>query len=338
MQLGNENALWLLWSLPALGAFYAYCFYRKRQALKLFADDALLTRINSNVSRTRQLVKAVLLLAAAGAVVIALTRPAWNPQPEQVSRRGRDIVILLDVSRSMLARDIRPNRLERAKLAIGDLLQELQGDRIAIIAFAGFPVLKCPLTHDYGFARLALADITTAGVARGGSLIGDAIRMATDKVFDQQGRDFKDIILITDGEDHDSMPVEAAEHAGQAGIRIFAIGLGDPTEGSRIPADDATAAGQTTFLQYQGEQVWSKLDSRTLTDIVLATPGGKYLNVATGNFDLVELYRDLIAGSAQKQLEATTVLRYDEKFQIFLALALVLLVIEVLISERKRAS
>ena len=334
MRLENYDALWLLWLLPLLASLFAFSLYRKRRMLQRFAATELLNRLNLQMSTARQIFKALLLIVAAAAIIIALTQPAWNPRREKISRKGRDIVILLDVSRSMLAEDLKPNRLEQAKLAIGDLLDQLRGDRVGIIAFAGNSVIKCPLTQDYGFVRMVLADINVDSVTRGGTLIGDAIRKATDEVFDEQDRDFKDIILITDGEDHESLPVKAAEKAAQQNIRVFAIGLGNEQEGSRIPI--TTAAGEKTFLKYEGQEVWTHLDADLLRDIVFSTPGGQYVNVATGSFDLGELYKNLILSADRKQLEATTVARYDEKFQIFLVLALVLLVCEAMISERKK--
>lgn len=333
MRLANYEILWLLWGLPLLAALYSYSFYRKRQTLRRFAEPELLGRINVNVSLTRQLVKAGILILASMAVIIALTEPGWNPRPEKIKRQGRDLVVLLDVSRSMLAQDLYPNRLEHAKLAVGDLLNVLDGDRVAIVAFAGAHVLKCPLTQDYGFVRMALSDIGPQSISRGGTHIGDAIRMAHEELFEQQERDFKDIILITDGEDHESFPLEAAQKAAQDGVRIFAIGLGNDQQGSRIPVTSDT--GQKTFLKYQGQEVWSKLDSLTLGKMALAS-GGKFWSVGTGAFDLAELYLSAIATSGKKELESTTILTYDEKFQIFLALALGLLVLEAWVSERKK--
>jgi len=167
-----------------------------------------------------------LLIVGFVSIVIALTEPKWNPQAQRIKRQGRDVCILLDTSRSMLAEDIKPNRLERSKIAIRDLLETLKGDRIAIVTFAGNSTVKCPLTQDYAFVRMALADISTESSSRGGTMIGDAIRKATEEVFDKQSREYKDIILITDGEDHDSFPVQAAEKAAADGIRIIAVGLG----------------------------------------------------------------------------------------------------------------
>jgi len=338
MNLGNDNALWLLFLVPAvLVPAYAWCFWRKARTLRVLASHEMLARINNSVSLRKQVLKAMLLVLGFISIVVALTEPQWNPQPQQIRRKGRDVVILLDTSRSMLAEDLKPSRLERSKLAILDLLEVLAGDRIAIITFAGNATVKCPLTQDYAFVRMALADISTESTSRGGTMIGDAIRKAADEVFDKQSREYKDLILITDGEDHDSFPVQAAEKAAKEGVRIIAIGLGDDATGSRIPITGPD--GQTTFLKHQGQEVWSKLDSDTLREVAYATEGGKYLSVAPGTtMDLGRIYQDLIASAEGRELESMTMMKYDEKFQIFVGLAIVLLMSEVLVSERKRAA
>ncbi len=350
MNLGNDKALWLLFLVPAvLAPAYAWCFWRKARTLRALASHEMLAKINNTVSLRKQVLKAVLLVLGFTSIVVALTEPKWNPQPQQIRRKGRDVVILLDTSRSMLAEDIKPSRLERSKIAIGDLLEVLAGDRIAIITFAGNATVKCPLTQDYAFVRMALADISTESTSRGGTQIGDAIRKATDEVFDKQSREYKDLILITDGEDHDSFPVQAAQKAAKDGVRIIAIGLGDDATGSRIPItgpdgkgsptqNSALGGPQTTFLKYKGQEVWSKLDSDMLREVAYATEGGKYLSVAPGTtMDLGRIYQDLIASAEGRELESMTMMKYDEKFQIFIGLAIVLLMSEVLVSERKRA-
>ncbi|MBN1163673.1 MAG: VWA domain-containing protein, partial [Candidatus Krumholzibacteriota bacterium] len=263
-------------------------------------------------------------------------RPAWNPRPRTVQRSGRDIVFILDVSRSMVAEDLAPNRLEKAKYSIRDMIARLEGDRVALVVFAGTAVLKCPLTLDYGFFNLMLEDVDTESVSRGGTMIGDAIRKTLDEAFDDQEKKYKDIILITDGEDHDSFPVEAAEEAGRRGIRIIAIGLGEEYQGKRIPITDEK--GNRTFLTYQGQEVWSKLDATTLRKIANETPGGRYLNVATGTIDLGDVYAKLIAGEEKREIESKTIKLYEDKFQIFLSLAFLCLMAEVLVTERRRKS
>ncbi|MBN1125083.1 MAG: VWA domain-containing protein [Sedimentisphaerales bacterium] len=336
MRLGNYDALWLLFCIVVmLIPAYVWNFYRKRRGLRRLAESSLLGHINNSVSVGRQVFKMILLMITFAVIVIALTRPAWNPQPRPVKRQGRDVVILLDVSRSMLAEDLRPNRLERAKLAINDLIDRLGGDRIGIITFAGNSSVKCPLTQDYAFVRMVLDQLTTESTTRGGTNVGDAIRDAADKLFDEEERQYKDIILITDGEDHDSAPVDAAAKAGQIGIRIIAVGLGNETQGTRIPLYDER--GNRSFLTYEGREVWTKLDGKTLRDIATATPGGRYIPVETGTFDLGQIYEDLVTSAQKRELESMTAMQYDERFQVFLFLGIVILLWEALVSERRKA-
>ena len=334
MRLYQVEMLFLLWFVPLLLGLYVYAAHQRKKSLVRFVDAGLLGRLNTQLSLRRRWGKAVLLLVAYVFIILGLARPAWNPKPRQVERQGRDVVFMLDVSKSMLAEDLAPNRLERAKLAILDCLETLQGDRVGLIAFAGAAAVKCPLTLDYAFFRSMVEDISVNSITRGGTLIGDAIRMAVDQVFDEQEKQYKDIVLITDGEDHDSFPVQAAETAAQSGIRILAIGLGDETQGQRIPITDEN--GAKTFLKYQGQEVWSKLDAATLRQMVEKTSGGQYLNVATGAFDLGKIYQDLIASAEKKSLEAQTITLYEEKFQIFLALAFAGLLMESMFTERRK--
>lgn len=336
MNLGNDKALWLLFTVPVvLVPAYLWCFWRKAKTLRILANSEMLRKINTSVSLKKQIFKAFLLVAAFISIVAALTEPKWNPQAQKIKRKGRDVVILLDTSRSMLAEDIKPSRLERSKIAITDLMETLKGDRIAIVTFAGNSVIKCPLTQDYAFVRMALADISSESTSRGGTMIGDAIRKAVEEVFDRKSREYKDVILITDGEDHESFPVQAAEKAASEGIRIIAIGLGDEDQGSRIPITGPD--GEKSFLKYEGREVWSRLDGDTLRKVVYATEGGKYLSVEPGTtLDLGEIYEKLIAPAEKRELESVTMTRYDEKFQVFLALGIGLIICEVLISERKK--
>jgi len=339
MNLGNDKALWLLFAVPViLLPAYIWCFWQKARTLRVLAGREMLKKINNAVSIRKQIFKAFLLLAAFVSIVVALTEPKWNPQAQKIRRRGRDICILLDTSRSMLAEDIKPNRLQRSKIAISDLLETLAGDRVAIVTFAGNSVVKCPLTQDYAFVRMALADISVESTSRGGTMIGDAIRKATEEVFDRQSRKFKDIILITDGEEHEgyeSFPVQAAEKAAAEGIRIIAIGLGDENEGSRIPITGPD--GERTFMKYKGQEVWTRLGGDLLRNIVYVTEGGKFLSVGPGTtLDLGQIYENLIASAEKRELESATMLTYDQRFQIFVALALILLICEAFINERRK--
>ena len=331
----NVDILWLLFvAVFVLVPLYVWAFWRKSRALSALAQSQLLKLINPATSISRQIFKAILLILGFCAIVVALARPAWNPHSKDVKSKGRDVVILLDTSRSMLAEDIKPNRLERARIAIADLLNSLEGDHIGMVTFAGSSSIKCPLTIDYGFMAMALADITTESSAMGGTKIGDAIRKATEEVFDQGDQHYKDIILITDGEDQESFPVEAARAAAEKGVRIIAIGLGDADQGTMIPTVDEYR--RKTFVKYQGEFVRSKLDEKTLLEVATASLDGRYLPVKTGTFDLDEVYNDIVSSAKKKDLESASMIEYDEKFQVFLALGLVLIFCEMLISERKK--
>jgi Ca-activated chloride channel family protein len=334
MHLGNVNALMLLWVVPGLVLLFIWAGLARRRALRAFVDAELLGRVRLTANPANRRWKAVLVIVAFSLIVFALARPAWNPKPQTVERRGRDIVFILDVSRSMLAEDLAPNRLERAKIAIKDMIGRLEGDRVALVAFAGSAVLKCPLTLDYGFFGLMMDDLSPSSVSRGGTMIGDALRKALDEAFDDQERKYKDIILITDGEDHDSFPIEAAEEAGERGVRIIAVGLGNENQGKRIPITDER--GNKTFLKYEGREVWSRLDAETLRKMVNATPGGRYLNVATGTIDLGNVYTSLIAGEEKREIESMTIKLYEEKYQIFLGFAVLLLAVELLVADRRR--
>lgn len=336
MHLGDVKMLYLLWLVPALVLLFAWAAARRRAALRRFVDDELLERIGLSQNRPARAWKASLFILAFSLVAFAAARPAWNPKPQTIERRGRDVMILLDVSKSMLAEDLAPNRLERAKIAIKDMVERLQGDRVGLIAYAGTAVLKVPLTTDYGFFSLVLDEIGVESVSRGGTKIGDAVRKTLDEGFDNEEKKYKDIILITDGEDHDSFPVEAAEEAAQKGVRLIAIGLGDENEGRRIPLTDER--GNRYYLTYNGQEVWSRLDASTLRKMANATPGGKYLNVATGAIDLGDVYLKLIASEEKREIETKTMQLYEEKFQIFLAMALVLLAAEAVVGERRRGA
>lgn len=328
--------LYLLWLLPLLVALILYAGWRRRQALERFAEPALLPQLSATLDHSRRRWKSFLLLAAFAFAVVALARPAWNPVEEQVQRRGRDVVFLLDVSKSMLAEDLAPNRLGRAKLAILDAVDRIQGDRVALVVFAGTAVVKCPPTYDYGFFRMAVQDVSVNSVSRGGTLIGDAIRTTISQVLTDSTRGHRDLVLITDGEDHESVPLEAARQLGQMGVRLIAIGLGDENQGRRIPITGAD--GRRHFLQYQGREVWSRLDAETLRKMVNETPGGRYLNVATGTIDFGDVYLKLIASAEQTDLGTARFRHYEEKYQIFLTVAFLLLCFEIAMRERKRAA
>jgi uncharacterized protein YegL len=333
VQFDHPGYAHFLWLVPVLGAVFAYGFWRKQHGLRVFATANLLDVLVPGVSRARQYVKAGLVLAVAAFIALALTGPRWGVSYEPVQRKGVDIVIALDVSRSMLAEDIAPNRLGRAKLAIGDLLEQLQGDRVGLVTFAGEAVKKCPLTINYGSFKTTLAEVDTESTPRGGTLLGDAIRRAKDCFLDRV-KDHKVVILISDGEEHETdYPVEAARAAyDDDGIVVCTVGIGDVREGGRIPLVEN---GQRTFLKYDGQEVWSKMQPGVLQDMAV-NGGGMYLPAETGDFDLSKVY-DWVRNKLEvAEFETQYTQRYHAQFQWFAAAALLLVIAESWMTDRRR--
>jgi len=321
----------LLWAVAALLATIAYAFARKRRALARFATANVLGDLMPEVSLRRQWFKAALVLLALVTLIGGIIAPRWGMYWEEVPRRGVDIIFVLDVSRSMLAEDIAPNRLERAKQNIRDVLEVLGGDRVGLVTFAGMASLKCPLTVNYGSFRVALDEVGPQGAARGGTLLGDAVRVAADAFVDAVKK-YKVIVVLSDGEDQGSYPLEAARKVqADMGIKVFTIGIGDASEGARIPVE---AAGQKAYLQHEGQEVWSKMDPTTLQQMALAGDGA-YIPAGTRNIDLGRIYQERMAPAEQRDFESTRVQQYKVRYQWFAGLALVLLVIEMLVSERR---
>ena len=242
-----------------------------------------------------------------------------------VQAEGRDVVFLVDVSQSMLARDLNPNRLVQAQTAIKDTIDLLEGDRAALVAFAGSTVVMAPVTTDYAFLRRAADELSVNTVDRGGTMTGDALRKTMQFIFpDSEASDgYRDIILITDGEDQGSFPIQAAEAVGTKGLRVIGLGLGNETTGTRIPVTDPS--GTERFLMYKGKEVWSRLDSTTLRKMAAATPGGKYLNISRGSFDLASIYTELVKGADQRRYDSGDFEDYKNEYRIFLLPALILM-------------
>jgi Ca-activated chloride channel family protein len=326
--------LYLLWLVPALLVLYVYAFARKRHALALFIDLALAPQLLASVSRLRQWLKALCLVAAVACLVLALTQPQWGRHWQDVPRRGRDLIILLDVSRSMLAEDVAPNRLQRAKIDIKDLVQVLHqegGHRLGLVVFAGRASLQCPLTLDYAFFLQKLNEVGPDTAGRGGTLIGDAIRLALHG-FGTLDLNYKDIILITDGEDHDSFPLEAATAAAEQQVSIYTVGIGDPKTGTRIPIQDPQ--GGHAYVRYQGQEVRSRMHENLLLEMAQLT-GGAYVPAGTRAIELDRIYATYIAPKARRHLDVAARQRFVHRFQWFVLGALLFLITEMLVSERK---
>jgi len=328
--LGSPTWLHAAWAgLFALVIVWGAAAARRGGAARFAGGMA--GQLAGRTSAWRAIVSALALgLGLAGAAV-ALARPQGAPVLTPTTATGRDLVFVIDVSRSMLADDLKPTRLARAKLWINDLLGSIDGDRVALVAFAGSPVVKCPLTLDYAFFALALDDLSPQSVGRGGTNIGDALRaVASDVIGDDDSRPC-DIVLITDGEDQESFPVQAAEAAGQRGVRIIALGLGDESGGSRVMVPDES--GRESALEYGGKAVLSKQDASTLAGIAQATPGGAYFNVGTGTIQLDKVYRDLIATAPRARMEGADRRVFVEYFQYFLGAAVALAALHALLGD-----
>lgn len=331
--------LWLLVLLPVLLAAVVYgAFGAERARRRFFGAGA--TRPWAAVGRAGAGIGVILALLAIGLTAVALARPANNPVPKPTQRPGRDLVFIVDVSRSMLAQDLRPSRLERAKLGAKDVLDVLEGDRVGVVAFAGTAVVKCPMTTDYTFARMAIEDLSPDSVSRGGTEVGDAIRTAMSQLYTEAGSTdapprVRTIVLMTDGEDHESKPVEAAKEAGGKGVRIVTIGLGSEIAGAPVPAAAAEAPGRkgarAGVLEYEGRAVETKMNPSVLKAIAEATPGGVFLNVGTGNIELDAVYKRLMRDQSRVEATDQSSLRYTELFQWAIGAALALLFAEGLV-------
>ncbi len=334
MRFSNLQFAHLFWLIPVLIGFYFWVFRRKRRTLERFADSHLLPRLTANVSAGSQKAKALLCILVVCFLITALIGPRWGFRWQETKRQGIDILVAIDTSKSMLTADVPPNRLERAKLAVKDLLNLLTGDRIGLISFAGTAFLQCPLTLDYGVFALTLNRVDTTTIPRGGTNLASAILTAIE-AFGARDRKHKALIIITDGESHEGNPEEIAKRAAQSGIRVFCIGIGTK-EGELITLTDET--GKRTFLKDRdGQVVKSRLDEVILQKIALAT-GGSYVRTSGAEFGLDLIYNEKIAQMEKKELESKLQKRYEERYQIPLLIALFLIVIETFIGDRKRST
>lgn len=333
VRFNNLPALHWLWFVAAAAALLIIAGILNRKALARFATTNLLPRLTVHSSPAKRMVRAVLLIFTMVLIVAALIDPRWGVTYRPVQQRGADILILLDVSKSMLAEDARPNRLERAKQYIRDLVSQLAGDRVGLITFAGIPSVRCPLTVDYGAFLLALDLVDAQDAPRGGSLLGDAFRLCSES-FTDEAQDYKAVILFTDGEDHGSYPQEAAQrlHA-KYNTPIITVGIGDSEEGARIPIN---VNGQRVYLTYQNQEVWSKMDPALLRELALAT-NGAYVPAGTGYTDMAAIYRQRIEPLARRDIDAVSSTYHHAQYQWFAGAALLLLIIEMVIGDRKLA-
>ena len=332
MRFADPYNFVLLIGVLLLGIFMFWALARKKRALKRFGDLPLLMRMSPFISFPRQRTKAILLILALAFVVLALARLQFGTHMEMLKREGIDIMVALDVSNSMLAQDIKPSRMEKAKQELRSIIERLKGDRIGIIVFAGEAFVQCPLTLDYGAAKMLLDAADNTSVSIQGTSIAAAIEMA-QKSFDQREKSHKVLLLLTDGEDLAGGAEKAADEARQDGIRIYTIEIGNPA-GQPIPVLDRSG-NQVGFKKDEnGEVIISKLDESTLQKLALAT-GGKYYNISAGELELDKIFGD-ISKMEKKEQEGTLVTQYDDRYQWPLLVALFLIIVEFFVPERKR--
>jgi Ca-activated chloride channel family protein len=323
--VAHPEMLLLYWLLPLVAGALVYAHFKRQSAANRFVERAMHDRLMPTATASRAWFKGTLLIVGLSLLIFAASGPRWGTYFEKTVQRGVDCFVCLDVSRSMLAEDVKPNRLERAKADVVDLLKKLAGDRVGLIVFAGKSVVKVPLTTDDGFFRQTLDEVDVRSAPRGGTCIGDAIRKAMESMPPRADAD-QVIVLITDGEDQESMPEEAAKNAAERGIKIFTVGLGDSGEGARIPILDS--AGQRIYVQDEKGEHWSKVDQSLLKKIALDS-GGAYIPAGTRSYDLGQVYEEHLASLARgEDAKAQQRKRTKEQYQLFLALGIALLAVE----------
>ena len=321
-----------LWGIILLILFFVYVFRSKEKLLARFGQLEILRKMMPGYSKKRAIWKSVLFIISYMFLIIAMADPQIGTKLEDVKREGVDVIVAIDVSLSMEAQDIAPSRLKKAKHEVAKLIDLLQGDRIGLVAFAGMAHVQCPLTLDYSAAKLFLRMMDTRLIPVPGTALGQAIERSM-KAFESKEHKHKVLILITDGEDHGTEPVKMAEEAAKQGIVIYTIGLGSP-EGVPIPLYDKNGKQIGFKKDKQGNVVTTKLDVATLQKIAFLT-NGKYYVSSSGETELKEVYAQ-ISKMEKKQLKSRQFSQYEDRFQIFIILALIFLVIETFMPLRTK--
>lgn len=330
-----DEARWLqsLWLLLPLAWLLIRGERRRRAAATRFAAPQLAAQLLPPLGGARPWLSIGCTLLGLAALAAAAAGPRLGLRVEPTQQRGADLLVLLDVSRSMLSEDVAPNRLERARSDVRDLVDRLEGHRVGLVLFAGKATLACPLTFDKAFFRSALAEAGPGSAPLGGTAIGDALRTALEAL-PAAGEREQALLLITDGEDHESMPLEAARAAAERGVRLFTVGLGDPQEGARVPTPDA--AGAAAYLKHDGQEVWSKMQEGLLSELATLT-GGAYVPARTRHFDLGALYVDHLAKLRRGDLGLTRRHRHTPRFAWLIGAALLFLAAARVLAPRRTA-
>jgi Ca-activated chloride channel family protein len=332
MKYENINYLYLLPIVFIMVLAYIVFYKNRQNAIKKFVQAELMDSIVASVSKRKQKIKAIFVITALLFIIFSLVQPKWGYHWEDVERRGIDLVVAVDTSRSMLADDIKPNRLQAAKREINDLINVIDGDRVGLVAFAGTAFLQCPLTLDYGAFNLFLDDINTSLIPVGGTSFGEAIKKSMS-AFSSKLKKHKAIVLITDGEDHQGNAMEMAKAAKEQGIVVYTVGVGKK-EGAYIKLKDGKG-NETLLKDREGQVVKTRLDEVLLNKIALET-GGAYTPAYGIQWGLANIYTNIIGNMEEKQLGGRKIKLYENRFQIPLFIAIILITLESLIGERTR--
>lgn len=325
LYFANFRFLWLLLLVPVLLVGYGVLMDLRRRRLRKLGDEKLVKALMPSYSPAKGWVKMVLFALSFAFFSLALARPQMGAKLSEHKAKGAEIIICLDVSNSMLAQDYSPNRLDRAKLAISRIVDKLQDDRIGLILFAGTSFVQLPITSDYVSAKMFMNSIDTQSVPVQGTAIGDAIHTAM-KSFSAQSEKSRAIIVITDGENHEDDPVDVAKQAAEMGIKVYTIGVGS-LQGQPIPMNGEL------LKDSNGEIVVTRLDEGTLRQIA-EVGGGAYVHAGSEEFGLNPIIDDIRRMEAE-EFQSVVFEEYDELYMYPLAVALVLLIMEVLVGSRK---
>ena len=328
--LEDKTYLWLLFGIPVIVLLYAMVIYWQKRTQRKFADKELLDKLSPNRSTGKQVMKIILLCLAITSFVIALVNPKFGTKLETVKREGVDVVFAVDVSKSMLAEDIAPNRLEKSKQLVTQIINNLASDRVGIIAYAGSAFPQLPITTDYAAAKMFLQSMNTDMLSSQGTAISEAIELAKT-YFNDEEQTNRILFLISDGEDHEGDIEEIAAEAAKEGIRIVTIGVGT-AKGGPIPVK-RNGVIQNYKKDNQGETVITRLDEETLKEIA-SEANGRYIDGRVTS-KVVEEVTEILQNMDKKEFESQQIAEYKSQFQWFLALGLLFLLLDILLLERQ---
>jgi Ca-activated chloride channel family protein len=327
-RFANIEMLWWLITIPVFVIAYIIITKRKQRQLMEFGDPELMAQLMPDASKSRPIVKFTLLIVALALLIVAAARPQYGQQEKTVKRQGIEVMVALDISNSMLAEDVAPNRLDRAKQMLSKMIDNMTDDKVGLVVFAGEAFTQLPITCDYVSAKMFLNTISPKLIPTQGTAIGAALQTAIRSFGSQESDAGRAIILITDGENHEDDATAVAKQAQELGIQVFVIGIGKP-EGAPIPKPGTN----DYFKDRQGQVVVSKLNEEMCQQVAQAG-SGVYVRCDNTNTAMRALQREL-DHIATSELESTVYADYNEQYQSFALIALFLLIIEFFIMSRK---